>query len=65
MTPEAFVKEANRLLALACPTPEAEPFFNRHMAVAKGLRMTWVEGLRYVIEQRDWNGGMASLSHLQ
>ena len=65
MSPETFSKEASHLLVRACPGPESELFFNYHMATAKALGMTWVEGLRHVILQREWNGGMVQAANYQ
>ena len=41
------------LLQKACPTPADVPFFNHCMHLARGMGMSWEEGLRYVIEQRE------------
>ena len=65
MSPQAFTKEARRLLSLACPNAEAELFFNHNMGQAKALGMTWVEGLKHVILQREWNGGLATVANYQ
>lgn len=40
------------LLEEACPTRVDVPFFNYCMRLARGMGMSWEEGLRYVIEQR-------------
>lgn len=65
MSSESFTKEANHLLARACPNAAAEMFSNHHMLQAKALGMTWVEGLRHVILQRQWNGGLATIANYQ
>ena len=45
--------EATRhLLDLACPAKEDAPFFNHCMRLAREMGMSWEEGLRYTIEQR-------------
>lgn len=41
------------LVARACPAPEDVPFFNHYMTIARERGMTWEEGLRYTIEQRE------------
>ena len=41
------------LLERACPTPADAPFFNHCMNLARSMGMSWEEGLRYVIEQRN------------
>lgn len=48
----AFTAEANRLSQLACPIDSDRPIFSTYMSDAKRKSMTWVEGLRYVIQQR-------------
>ena len=53
MTVEAQRHACSELLQLACPTREDVPFFNHCMALARARGMTWEEGLRYVIEQRE------------
>ena len=41
------------LIARACPTPEDVPFFNHCMTLAREQGMSWDEGLRYTIRQRE------------
>ena len=44
------------LLSRACPNPEDVPFFNQCMTLARDRGMTWEEGLRYAIVQRERHG---------
>ncbi len=53
LSPQEFSAHARRLLSRALPDPNDLPVVNRLMAEAKGRGMTWVEGLEYVIEQRN------------
>ena len=41
------------LLSRACPNPEDVPFFNHCMTLARDQGMSWEEGLRYAIQQRE------------
>lgn len=43
----------SELVARACPTPEDVPFFNHCMNIARDRGMSWEDGLRYTIEQRE------------
>ena len=53
MTQQAHENNLANLLQQACPTPADVPFFNHCMHLARGMGMSWEEGLRYVIEQRE------------
>ncbi len=44
------------LITRACPTPEDVPFFNHCMTLAREQGMSWDEGLRYTIRQREERG---------
>lgn len=52
MTHEDNKVDSAKLMEEACPTIADVPFFNHCMHLARGMGMSWVEGLRYVIEQR-------------
>jgi hypothetical protein len=47
-----FTACANELLRAACHSKEDTQFFNRSMAQAKAMGMSWVEGLEYVVQCR-------------
>lgn len=49
---QSFTRDANRLFKQACPNDEDRSTFQYHMLEAKRKGMTWVQGLRYVVEQR-------------
>lgn len=52
MAYEEIKADHSKLMEEACPTPADVPFFNHCMHLARGMGMSWEEGLRYVIEQR-------------
>ncbi len=53
MNADREVVDCSKLLEQACPTRADVPFFNHCMHLARSMGMTWEEGLRYVIEQRE------------
>ncbi len=52
LTPEDFSRKLTELLAQACPNSEHKDFFDRNMAAASALGLSWIEGLQFVIQKR-------------
>ena len=51
-SPTDLTRRVQELQRQACPDKESEAFYNRNMQLAKGMGMTWVQGLQFVISQR-------------
>ena len=44
---------AHDLFLQACPSKQDEAFFDRHIQRALSLGLSWLEGLRFVIVERE------------